>query len=177
MWPFILWVLTYMLWFNYYYYYVWVDWLAWQRGFCVCVCSLTAPVLPRERWLICWVRGLIMDVGCSDMEGSIEGDITAPYKRTKRQEWHHSRTEQEMPNIQTGHTGLPSVLEVALKIHDSSQQTDSFFSTDNVAFNHSFYISIPASVTDKLLPHHFCHKKRSNTSLRFLYSCLEAWSL
>lgn len=33
---------------------------------CVCVCVrmvLTVPVLPRDRWLSCWVIGPIMDVG------------------------------------------------------------------------------------------------------------------
>lgn len=34
----------------------------------------TAPVFPNDSWPICWV---IMAVGCIDMEGSTEGDITA----------------------------------------------------------------------------------------------------
>lgn len=38
---------------------------------------LTAPVFPNDSWPICWV---IMAVGCSDMEGSTEGDITEAWK-------------------------------------------------------------------------------------------------
>lgn len=49
--------------------------------FFFCSISLTVPVLPRERWLICCARGAIKEVGCSDMEGSIEGDITVPWKK------------------------------------------------------------------------------------------------
>lgn len=44
--------------------------------------SLTVPALPRERWLICCARGAIMEVGCSDIDGSIEGDSTAPWRRS-----------------------------------------------------------------------------------------------
>lgn len=40
----------------------------------------TVPVLPSDRWLICWARGLIIDAGCSDMVCSIEGVNTAPWE-------------------------------------------------------------------------------------------------
>lgn len=41
---------------------------------------LTVPALPSERWLICCASGAIMEAGCSDIDGSIEGDITVPWK-------------------------------------------------------------------------------------------------
>lgn len=50
------------------------------------------PVLPRDRWLSCWVRGPIIEVGWMDMAWSIVGVRTVPCwtDLTNRvKEWHH----------------------------------------------------------------------------------------
>jgi len=44
--------------------------------------TLTVPVVPRDMWFICWVRGAIMLAGCMEMVWSMVGVITAPYERT-----------------------------------------------------------------------------------------------
>lgn len=44
----------------------------------LCVHVLTVPVLPRDRWLSCWVRGPIIEVGWMDMAWSIVGVRTVP---------------------------------------------------------------------------------------------------
>lgn len=54
------------------------------------MCYLTVPVVPKERWFICWVRGPIMLAGCIDIVWSIVGVITAPCK-------HISFTLQHFP--------------------------------------------------------------------------------
>lgn len=49
---------------------------------------LTLPVVPRDRWFICWVIGPIMLAGCMDIVWSMAGVITAPWwnekKKTRR---------------------------------------------------------------------------------------------
>lgn len=44
---------------------------------------LTVPVLPRDRWLSCWVMGPIMEVGWIDMAWSMVGVRTVPWERVK----------------------------------------------------------------------------------------------
>lgn len=50
---------------------------------------LTLPVVPRDRWFICWVIGPIMLAGCMDIVWSMAGVITAPWWRRwrRRHEW------------------------------------------------------------------------------------------
>ena len=45
---------------------------------------LTLPVVPRDRWFICWVRGPIMLAGCMDIVWSMAGVITAPWRKEGR---------------------------------------------------------------------------------------------
>ena len=40
--------------------------------------TLTVPVLPRDRWLSCWVRGPIMAAGWMDRVWSMVGVRTVP---------------------------------------------------------------------------------------------------
>lgn len=44
------------------------------------------PVVPRDRWFICWVRGAITPEGWMDKLGSMvaAGVITAPWRRRRR---------------------------------------------------------------------------------------------
>lgn len=46
---------------------------------------LTVPLLPMERWLSCWVRGPIMEVGWMDMPWSIPEVMTAPWWERERE--------------------------------------------------------------------------------------------
>lgn len=62
----------------------WVD----QHSFSQWI--LTLPVVPRDRWFICWVIGPIMLAGCMDIEWSMAGVITAPWWRRWRR-WHEWR--------------------------------------------------------------------------------------
>lgn len=50
--------------------------------------ALTLPVVPRDRWFICWVIGPIMLAGCMDIVWSMAGVITAP--------WWNERKDKEM---------------------------------------------------------------------------------
>ncbi len=55
---------------------------------------LTLPVVPRDRWFICWVIGPIMLAGCMDIVWSMAGVITAPWwneKKKTRRRWDESR--------------------------------------------------------------------------------------
>lgn len=61
-----------------------------QRG------VLTLPVVPRDRWFICWVRGPIMLAGCMDIVWSMAGVITAPWwNEGKEKEMVRCRKEQK----------------------------------------------------------------------------------
>lgn len=44
---------------------------------------LTVPVVPRDRWFICWVRGAMTVEGWMDKLGSMAaaGVITAPWEK------------------------------------------------------------------------------------------------
>lgn len=53
-----------------------------------CEGVLTLPVVPRDRWFICWVIGPIMLAGCMDIVWSMAGVITAPW-------WRRWRRKQE----------------------------------------------------------------------------------
>lgn len=54
---------------------------------------LTVPVLPRDRWLSCWVMGPIMEVGWMDMAWSMVGVRTVPWERVKGRERKRVETE------------------------------------------------------------------------------------
>lgn len=77
------------------------------------------PVVPRDRWFICWVRGAITPEGWMDKLGSIvaAGVITAP--------WSKKRDRQDLDTVTPDKPSEKTLVEKKKRVTKTSIFTSS----------------------------------------------------